>query len=68
MGLQPRPGDDAERALGAHEELVEVGADRLARLAAGAHDPPVGVECFVRLCEREHVRIDAGAEVLEGNA
>ena len=30
-------------------------------------DPLLGVECLVRLGEREHVRVDPGAEVLEGN-
>ena len=38
MGPQPHPGHDAERALGAEEQLGEVGADGGGRRAAGAHD------------------------------
>ena len=42
VGLEPGPGDDAERALGPDEQLVEVGADGLAGLPAGADDAAVG--------------------------
>ena len=39
VGAQPHPGDHAERALRAEEQLGQVGADGAGRRAAGAHDP-----------------------------
>ena len=39
---EPGAGDDAERALGADEQLVEVGTDRGPRRPAGADAPAVG--------------------------
>ena len=42
MGSEPHRGDDAERALGTDEHLVEVGADRRRRRAAGADHAAVG--------------------------
>jgi hypothetical protein len=42
VGLEPDAGDHAERALGADEQLGEVGSGRLAGLAAGGDRAPVG--------------------------
>ena len=48
------------------QEADDVLLEPLLQLRVG--DPPVVVECLVRLREREHVRVDARAEVLERDA
>ncbi len=42
MSSQPHRGDDAERALGTDEQLVQVGSDGRCGRPARAHDPSVG--------------------------
>ena len=42
VGPQPHPGDHAERALGADEQLGQIGPDRGRGGAAGADHPAVG--------------------------
>ena len=42
MGAQPHPGDHAERALAAEEQVREIGAHRRRRAVTGAHHRAVG--------------------------
>ena len=66
MGLEPRPGDDAQRAFTADEEFVEVGALRGRRPAASDHHRPVGQHHFER--GNHVVDLSVASAVLPGSA